>query len=100
MACQYYVMWYSYVPLDGGIRIPNVTCRAKVALQKLNTDVVHGVSSGNLDVDAIALDNRDVQSALGGAIAAGPRFSHPPIVPLHGGSVVLWAVHLVRVHNF
>ena len=50
--------------------------------------------------DAIALDNRDVQSALGGAIAAGPRFSHPPIVPLHGGSVVLWAVHLVRVHNF
>ena len=46
-------------------------CRAKVALQKLNTDVVHGVSSGNLDVDAIALDNRDVQSALGGAVAAG-----------------------------
>lgn len=42
-----------------------------MALQKLNTDVVHGVSSGNLDVDAIALDNRDVQSALGGAVAAG-----------------------------
>ena len=42
-----------------------------MALQKLNTDVVHGVSSGNLDVDAIALDNRDVQAALGGALAAG-----------------------------
>ena len=54
-----------------------VTCRAKVALQKLNTDVVHGVSSGNLDVDAIALDNRDVQSALGGALSAGRHRYYP-----------------------
>ena len=42
-----------------------------MALQKLNTDVVHGVSSGNLDVEAIAQDNHEVQNALGGAVAAG-----------------------------
>ena len=53
------------------VRNDELACRAKVALQKLNTDVVHGVSSGNLDVDAIALDNREVQAALGGALAAG-----------------------------
>ena len=40
-------------------------CRAKVALQKLHTDVVHGVSSGNLNVEAIAQDNHNVQAALG-----------------------------------
>ena len=56
-------------------------CRAKVALQKLNTDVVHGVSSGNLDVDAIALDNRDVQAALGGAMAAGTCCMCPSCFP-------------------
>lgn len=51
-----------------------------MALQKLNTDVVHGVSSGNLDVDAIALDNRDVQAALGGALAAGLHHSTPCLI--------------------
>ncbi len=52
-----------------------------MALQKLNTDVVHGVSSGNLDVDAIALDNRDVQSALGGALGTGMHWTYPSSVP-------------------
>ncbi len=36
-----------------------------MALQQLNTDVVHGVSSGNLNVEAIAQDNHAVQAALG-----------------------------------
>ena len=42
-----------------------------MALQQLNTDVVHGVSSGNLNVDAIAQDNHAVQAALGVVLSGG-----------------------------
>ena len=39
---------------------------AKAALQQLNADVVHGVTSGTLDIKAISADREAVAAALGG----------------------------------
>ncbi|KAK9904112.1 hypothetical protein WJX75_004853 [Coccomyxa subellipsoidea] len=44
--------------------------KAKAALQKLNTDVVHGVTTGTLDVAAISADKDAVAAALG--VSMGP----------------------------
>ena len=52
---------------------------AKAALQQLNADVVHGVTSGTLDIRAISADREAVAAALGGLGGAaseaggGPR---------------------------
>ncbi len=50
--------------------------KAKAALQKLNTDVVHGVTSGNLDVAAISADKDAVQAALAPAFTEGARVKY------------------------
>lgn len=55
--------------------------KAKAALQKLNTDVVHGVTSGNLDVAAISADKDAVAAAL---------------APVTGGEIHLRDTPLVR----
>ena len=47
----------------GLIPFPEV---AKAALQQLNADVVHGVTSGTLDINAISADREAVAAALGG----------------------------------
>ena len=52
--------------------------KAKAALQKLNTDVVHGVTSGNLDVAAIAADKDAVQAALAPAFTEGAHIENIP----------------------
>lgn len=51
--------------------------RAKAALQKLNTDIVHGVTSGNLDVVAIAADKDAVAAALAPVTDGAPSLSLP-----------------------
>ena len=52
----------------GLIPFPDV---AKASLQKLNADVVHGVTSGSLDIEAIAADREAVAAALGGLGSEG-----------------------------
>ena len=53
-------MW---APLKGPAAPEQV---AKAALQQLNADVVHGVTSGTLDIKAISADREAVSAALGG----------------------------------
>lgn len=52
----------------GLIPFPEV---AKAALQQLNADVVHGVTSGTLDINAISADREAVAAALGGIGSVG-----------------------------
>ena len=54
----------------GLIPFPEV---AKAALQQLNADVVHGVTSGALDIGAISADREAVAAALGGLGSEGAR---------------------------
>lgn len=51
--------------------------KAKAALQKLNTDVVHGVTTGTLDVAAISADKDAVAAALGVSLGPGARADEP-----------------------
>ena len=60
-----------------------------MALQKLNTDVVHGVSSGNLDVDAISLDNSVHVPCKGQCSGAGPSWGHIAVSGLQAYEISL-----------
>ncbi len=52
--------------------------KARAALQKLNTDIVHGVTTGNLDVVTIAADKDAVAAALAPVNDGAPLpCSHP-----------------------
>lgn len=44
---------------------------AKAALQKLNADVVHGITVGQLDIEALAADKDAVTATLAPAIEGG-----------------------------
>jgi hypothetical protein len=57
----------------GLIPFPEV---AKAALQQLNADVVHGVTSGALDINAISADREAVANALGGLGSEGAPSLH------------------------
>jgi hypothetical protein len=53
--------------------------QAKAALQKLNADVVHGVTVGQLNIEALAAD----KDAVAAALAPAMDVSGPPNINQH-----------------